>query len=175
MNKKALLPGQVLIFILAGLIFVLILGFGYTAINDLLKSSSDISVAEVKADFDSAVDSSKRSFGSVRRIDLRVPKGITELCFFDYGKCGNDNVDIAVSDSGKHISWALRACSVGSANVFSVPRLVELSVPSIKITEAEVGSAVKSFVCIKEEGGLVVVKLTGRGDSVEVGKWVFEE
>lgn len=174
MNKKALLPGQVLIFILAGLIFVLILGFGYTAINDLLKSSSDISIAEVKADFDSAVDSSKRSFGSVRKIDLRVPKGVVELCFFDYGKCANDNVD-TVSDSGKHISWALRACSLGSANVFSVPRLIELSVPSIRITEGEVGSAGKSFICIKEEGGVVVVKLTGKGDSVEVGKWVFEE
>ena len=84
MNKKALLPGQVLVFIIAGIIFVLVLGFGYKAVSDLLKGASEIGVAELKTDLESAVDSTKRAYGSVRKIELRSPKEIEELCFFDY-------------------------------------------------------------------------------------------
>jgi len=164
MNKKALLPGQVLAFIIAGIIFVLVLGFGYKAISDMLKGASDIGVAELKTDLESAVESTKRSFGSVRKIELRSPKEIDELCFFDYDKCGS--LSTPVSFDGKPLDWAVRACQAKSANVFSIPRLLDLSLVDVKVDDG--------FVCVPNVGGIVTIKLVGRGDHVLVDEWSFE-
>jgi len=161
--KKGLLPGQVLAFIIAGLIFVLILGFGYKSISGLLKSSSDIGLAEIRSDLDSAVESVYPAYGSVRKLSLRVPKGIEEICFFDFDDCGSPGLK---SSRGRSLDWAVRACQAGSANVFSVPRLLDLSVKRINV--------VSGFVCIPAVGGLVDVKLTGRGDHVDIDRWVSE-
>jgi hypothetical protein len=168
-GKKALLPGQVLIFILAGLIFVLILGFGYKAVNDLLKSAEDINLAELKSEFEASVESAKGSFESVRRIDLRVPKSIYEICFFDFDNC-ESLVDV-VSETGVMLDWAVSACSFGSSNVFSVPRLWELSVNDLRIDS----SLEENFLCVKAERNIVTFKIKGKGNFVEIGKWFFVE
>ncbi len=161
--KRGLLPGQVLAFIIAGIIFVVILIFGYNAISDLTKSSSDISVAELKSDFESAVDATKRSFGSVRKIELRTPNEIKELCFFDYDDCAG--VD-AESFDGLSLAWAVSACNAKSGNVFSIPRLVDLSMSDVYVESG--------YICIPNQGGLITVKLTGKGDHVNVDTWEFE-
>lgn len=163
MNKKALLPGQVLAFIIAGLIFVLVLGFGYKAISDLLKSASDIGVAELKTDLESSIESAKRAYGSVRKVELRSPKEIDELCFFDFQNCASD----AQSLKGQSLAWAVSACNAKSANVFSVPRLVDLSIEEVKVENG--------YICLPNLGGLITVKVTGKGDHVKIDKWSFEE
>lgn len=160
-SKKGFSAAQVLIFIIAGIVFALILVFGYSAVSDMLKSSSDIMIVELKSDLESSIASVKRSFGSVRKVDLRVPESVEELCFFDFGKC--NLLSGVLSSSGKPLDWAVSACASGSSNVFSIPRDVELSISDIRTDSA--------FVCVRAQAGVVSVRLTGKGDSVLVGEW----
>ena len=160
-NKKGMSVSQVFTFIIAGLIFVLILIFGYNAISDLLQSSSDINVAELKSDLESSLSSVKRSYGSVRKVELRAPSEFNELCFFDFNKCGSlYNIE---SNNGVLLNWAVDSCKSNSSNVFSIPRLVDLSIRNIEIEEG--------YVCIPEQGGSFILKVTGKGNAVEIGKW----
>ncbi len=168
MNKKGILIGQVLAFIIAGIIFILIIGFGYKAVTDLVQSSSDITVAELKSDLEAAVDSTKRSYGSVRKIELRTPNDVRELCFFDAKKCGEGKMPFDVkSFEGNSLAWAASACNAKSANVFSVPRRVEIAMNEIRIESG--------YVCVPNVNGLVTIKLTGKGDSVKVHRWDIGE
>ena len=160
-NKKGMSITQVFTFILAGLIFVLILIFGYNAISDLLQSSSDITVAELKSDLESSISSVKRSYGSVRKVELRAPNDFDEICFFDFNKC-SDLYNVK-SDKGILLNWAVDSCKFNSSNVFSIPRLVDLSIRTIEVNEG--------YVCIPKQGGSFTLKVTGKGNAVEIGKW----
>lgn len=159
-NTKAETIGQVFIFIIAGLIFVLIIAYGYQAINYFLERQQDVVMTDIKTDLDSAVQGIKRSQGTVRKLTLRLPSQFKALCFFDFETCGQ-LTKANLPEPNEHISvaWGIDACKTGSENIFTVPRTAGISMADITVTEG--------YVCIPNNNG-ITLRLEGTGRKAKI-------
>ncbi|MBW3019555.1 hypothetical protein KY329_05220 [Candidatus Woesearchaeota archaeon] len=159
MENKAQIIGQVFIFILAGLVFILIVAYGYKAIQGFGEKSEQVSLIDFKNDLDRSVESVKRDYGSVRQVSLRLPSKYAGVCFLDSEQC-----PAQVWFDGSRIDWAVSACASRAANVFLVPRALDLSFEDIEVESP-------FYVCIPNKGGEVVFRLEGTGKKARVAVW----
>lgn len=162
-NTKAEMIGQVFIFILAGLIFVLIITYGYKAVSYFLERQQEVLMVDIKTDLDTAVEGIKRSQGSVRKLVLKLPGEYKAICFFDFETCG-ELTDANLSDLNQNtkVLWGIDACKSGSENVFTVPRT-----PGVSMTEITVDGG---YVCVPNNNG-VTLKLEGTGRKAKISAW----
>lgn len=158
--RKGSIVGQVFIFILAGLVFVLILTYGYKAIQGLISRSEEVAVVDFKSDFQSAVENIKRNYRSRREFDLRLPSQVEGVCVVDVNNCP-DTVMLELPSGDRQIDWVVDACKTKSANVFLIPRSVDFFVPDITIENPY-------YVCIHRDSSL---GLEGLGRSAKVFAW----
>jgi len=159
MNKRAQMIGQIFVFVVAALIFILILTYGYRAISNFLARSEQVALIDFKADLESSVEVIKRDYGSVRKVELRLPKRYTELCIVDVNKCE------ALAKS-RPLMYSL--CLAGSENVFLVPKQeTPIFLPDISVPEP-------GYVCVPVASGNVVLRLEGLGKSTLVSEWPVE-
>lgn len=155
---------QVFIFILAGLIFVLIIGYGYRAIQYFLERQEQVVLVDVQHDLEVAVEQVKRDYQSVRRLDVDLPSKYAGICFFDYERCATVERPKLSSPNGEFdVSFGKQACLAGSENVMIVPRAGE----KIDLPDIDVPSG---YICIPNEGG-VHIRLEGTGRKARVGAW----
>lgn len=159
MGSRAQMIGQVLVFILAALVFVLIITYGYRAIQDFIGRSEQVSIIEVRDDFARAVEDVKRQYGSVRRLDLRLPSKYTGMCVLDAQQCPS-----SVRLDGADLAWVVDACRSRTANVFVVPRSLEMFSPDVSVPAPY-------YVCVPNVGGQVSFRLEGTGRAAEVSAW----
>ena len=159
MGSRGQVIGQVFIFILAGLVFVLIVAYGYKAIQGFGERSEQVSIIDFKNDLERSVESVKRDYGTVRQVSLRLPAKYSGVCFIDPGNCPP-----RVSFEGSQLDWAVSACEARAANVFLVPRGLDLL-----LEDVEVGSPY--YVCVPNRGGEVVLRLEGTGKKARVSLW----
>lgn len=155
---------QVFVFILAGLIFVLIIGYGYRAIQYFLERQEQVVLVDAQHDIEIAVEQVKRDFQSVRRLQIDLPSKYAGICFFDYERCGQVERPRLESPNGQFdVTWAKQACVAGSENVVIVPRSGE----KIDLPDIDVPSG---YVCIPNEDG-IRVRLEGTGRKARVAAW----
>ena len=163
-SRKGQMIQQVFIFILAGLIFVLIVSYGYRAIQFFLERQEQVVLVDVQHKLEVAVEQVKRDFQSVRRLDVDLPSQYAGICFFDYERCGSVDRPRLSSPKGEFdVSFGKQACVAGSENVFIVPRAGE----KIDLPDLDIPSG---YVCIPNEGG-VHVRLEGTGRKSRVSAW----
>ena len=160
-DKKAQIIGQVFIFILSGLIFVLIIAYGYSAIKYFLERQEQVVLVDFKTDLEIAVEGVKRDYGTVRKVELKLPTKYQGVCFLDYVKCGTP--ELVLPSQKISVPWAKDACVVKSANVFTVPRQIDLSFPDIQV---DTGA-----VCLPNVGGTITVRMEGTGKKAKVTAW----
>lgn len=157
--KKAQMIGQIFVFVVAAIIFILILTYGYRAISNFLARSEQIALIDFKADLESSVEVMKRDYGSVRKINLRLPKRYSEVCIVDINRCG-------ALEQSMPLMYSL--CLAGSENVFLVPKqetpifLSDISVPD------------PGYICLPVAYGRVVLGLEGMGKSTFIFEWPVE-
>ena len=161
--RKGQMIGQIFVFVVAAIIFILILMYGYKAISNFLQRSEQVALIDFKSDLESSVEVIKRDYGSVRKIELRLPKKYTELCIVDVNNC-------AGFEAEQPLMYA--ACLAGSENVFLVPKQeTPIFLPDISIPEDDDG-----IVCTPVVHGTAVLRLKGLGKSTEISNWpVMEE
>ncbi len=159
MNKKGQIIGQVFIFILAGLVFVLILGYGYKAIMGFLERGEEVQLLDFRNELESTVTIIKRDYGSVQKMELRVPPVTEEVCF----------VSTAINDPSKlredkpllYAAW-----STGSENVFLIPRQpTPILIPDIIIENQD------GYLCVPAVGGRVTLRAEGTGNKASLREW----
>lgn len=156
MNKRAQMIGQIFVFVVAAIVFILILMYGYRAISNFLERSEQVALIDFKSDLESAVEVIKRDYGSVRKVELRLPKRYTELCIVDVDRC-------EALEQQRPLMYSL--CIAGSENVFLVPKqetpifLEGISVPD------------PGFVCVPVVNGNVALRLEGLGKSALISEW----
>ncbi len=159
MNKKAQMIGQIFVFVVAAIIFILILTYGYKAISNFLARSEQVALIDFKADLESSVEVIKRDYGSVRKVELRLPKRYTEVCIVDVKRCES-------LEQARPLMYSL--CIAGSENVFLVPKqetpifLADISVPD------------PGYVCVPVANGNIALRLEGLGKSTEISEWPLE-
>lgn len=156
-NRKAQMLGQVIVFVLSAIIFVLILGYGYRAITSFQEQGRQVALIEFKTELETAVETISRNYGSVRTITLSIPNGFTGLCIVDAQEPGN----LQTAHPLLYNAWRS-----GSENVFLLP-ITKQSVP-IKIENIEVyNENEKGFLCVENTKN-IKIQLEGMGDRAKI-------
>ena len=156
-NKKAQIAGQILIYVLAIIIFSMTLLYGYKAIKYFTDSSTEISYLQLENDIKNEIEKVKGdSVGTVKKKVLQIPGNYKDVCFistFGFGTRGMDTYLLIQQtlDSTKN-------------NMFlAPPGNVGFDIGDIKV---------ESPYCISILGSRVTLRLESMGDHVKVSEWV---
>lgn len=160
MNMRGQMIGQVFIFILAGLVFVLILGYGYRAITNFMERGQEVQLLDFRNELDSTVNMIKRDYGSVQRVDLRMPAKTEIVCFAN----AKDETMQDMPRLKEQYPLLYTAWSTGGENVFLLPR--QPTPILIKYVFIDDG-----YCCIPVIGGRVSLRMEGIGSKAKITPW----
>jgi hypothetical protein len=151
------IQGQPLIYMLSVIIMALILIYGYTAVNDLLKKQEYVSSLKFETYLQSEFEKISRQFGSTKIIRLNVPAGYKEICFIDLSEPEHTDLDAGGTDAHPVIyhSWK----EGNKKNVFLVKKITEklIYAGTIKIANPY-------YFCLDTSSSIARLKITGGGD-----------
>lgn len=157
--KKAQLIGQVFVLVIAALVFILILAYGYSAITNFLKSSEQVAFLDFKTSLTSGIEQIKPDFGSVRKLSLRAPKRYYKFCIVS----SYPDTDVLSSDFQSKYPVLFEAWQTGSENVFLLPKQESpILVPGVFVQAG--------YFCM-DISGIVDLKVEGLGDKTSVLPW----
>jgi hypothetical protein len=162
MKRHAQIIGQVFVFILAGLVFVLILAYGYRAVTHFLERGEEVQLLDFRNALDSTITTIKRDYGSVQRVDLRVPAKTEEVCFVSTSP--EDITSDQQQDLQQQHPLLFSAWSTGSENVFLIPR----QPTPLLITDLLVDTG---YVCVPAVSGRVSLRVEGTGSKARLSPW----
>ncbi len=168
--KRGQMIGQVFIFILAGLVFVLILGYGYKAISNFLASGEKVQLIDFRNEIESAIKTIKRDYGSVQRVDLRVPAKTDSVCFVtsnfeDVQSSGWTDV-FRQEYPLLHSAWETK-----NSNIFLMPWQ---QASNILVEDIVVDPAGKGYLCLSSAGGKISLRVEGTGNKAIISEWPLE-
>lgn len=166
-NKKAQILGQIFIFILAGLVLILILSYGYKAIQYFIERQEQVIMIDFKTDLEIAVEGVKRDYGTVRKIQLKLPSKYQGVCFLDPLTCSTETPELELPNQKITAPWAQDACTIKSANTFIIPRTQDLYLPDIQIDKP-------GYLCIQNSGG-ITIRMEGTGKKAKISQWIANE
>ncbi len=164
-SKKAQIIGQVFIFILAGLIFILIITYGYKAVRYFIERQEQVMILDFRTDLEIAVEGVKRDYGTVRKVEFKLPSRYLGVCFFDALECAKTTPKLILPTQEIIVDWAQDACVIKSANVFTIPRDQAISLPDIQVDEG--------YVCIPNTGK-ITVRMEGTGKKAKISEWTSQ-
>lgn len=159
--RKAQIIGQVFIFIIAAAVFVLVLSYGYRTINKFITRQQDITLIDFKTELKSAVERQKLSFGSIEKLELRVPSKYGEMCIASSTDYETPPGNFALEKKQYYQRWLTR-----SENIF-LTSSTATETPPILAEDVEVTNG---YFCEKVKG-LIALKLTGKGNRTLVELW----
>ena len=167
-GTNAQILGQVFVFILAGLVFILIITYGYKAVRYFIERQEQVVLVDFRTDLEIAVQGVKRDYGTVRKLELKLPSKYEGVCFFDYlsqvcnPKLPSVTPKLTLPSHTIEVKWAEDACKLRSGNIFIVPRSLDLDLPDIQVDTG--------YVCIPNTGG-ITIRLEGTGKKAKVSPW----
>lgn len=161
-TSRAQIIGQVFIYILAGLVFILILTYGYKAIQYFLERQEQVMIVDFRTDLEIAVEGVKRDYGTVRKVELKLPSKYQGACFFDAEKCAQTTPKLILPTHEVAVSWAQDACIIKSANVFTIPRDQAIALPDVQVENG--------YLCVPNTGK-ITVRMEGTGKKAKISEW----
>ena len=167
-NTKAQIIGQIFIFILAGLVFILIVTYGYKAIQYFIERQEQVVLVDFRTDLEISIEGVKRDYGTIRKVNLKLPSKYLGVCFFDYTSDTCDpgtpttNPKLELPGQTMSVKWAEDACKIKNSNVFIIPRTQDYDFKDIEID--------KGYVCIPNTG-VITLKLEGTGRTAKISEW----
>ncbi len=179
MNKKAQGIGQVFIFIVAALVFILVMVFGYRTISDFLHKGEQVEFVQFKTSLESSIKRIYTEFGSVRITEYHPPVAFSKICFVDLDTeptdaefqalCGEDQVACEVWKE----AWRRddkKGYEAVDENVFIQP--VQEGGVQIKVYKIRIGDEEeqRGFLCEGIINGFFSLRLEGKGDHTEISK-----
>lgn len=157
-TKNAQIMGQVFVFILAAMLFILILGYGYRAIAGFGERSEQVALIEFQSKLENSISSMKSDFGSIRRLELQLPAKHTEICLVG-DMSEPQRAQFEQEHPMMHDAWL-----GGGQNVFLTPASeTPLDAGAITIEGG--------YLCLPITAGQVVLRLEGLGRSTGISKW----
>jgi len=156
MSSKAQIAGHIIVYILAIVVFSLVLVYGYNAIKDFREKSDQVLYINFKTEFTSYVNSISTSKDSEKKMEFSLPSQFREVCFVD--KSGVFSGTNAIVND---------AASQQSDNVFLIKH--SGGPESFKVGPLYTGSITNG--CTDIVNGKVKLKLIGEGDAARVSIW----
>lgn len=157
-SRKSQLYSQIFIYILSIILISFILFYGYNAVQNFKKRAEQVCLLKLRSDVVNAVESISSDFGSIKRKDMELCAGYSQVCFVETLESPvlpNDAdpiiKDSVLSDAGK--------------NVFLVEKIAKESFYAGKI------SVEPDVMCIKAANNKVSIKLEGRGSHALLSQW----
>lgn len=175
MRKKAVVMGQVFIYIVAAIVFAVVLIFGYRAISGFLEKGEQVGFVTFKTDLESAIQEVYSDYGKVvvynERNPFSVPGKYERVCFIDlgYDEVGRQNEGICnPNDADYHfiacdywrsgVDW-----EEADQNVFLEPAgLGPIKVLPVKMDDG--------YICLPVIGGRIEMRLEGKGTYVQISE-----
>ena len=159
--------GQVFVFIIAGLVFVLILTYGYTAITKLLETKKSVDVIEFKTSLEQNIAAIRTSTGSVRKVVLSVPSEYIEFCAVDPLMTQAHSKEFKKNHPLFFNAWR----SDPTLTVFLQPLLeTPIKLPDIAVNGPLFDEP--GFFCIPVSNGRLVLSMQGTGTHAQLLPWV---
>ena len=159
-TEKAQIVGQVFIFILAAIIFGVIVLYGYQAISNFMSKSGEIAIASFQQELTNSVESIKRDFGSVTKTELTLPTKYSTLCILDSDTTKN------ICDTGQPLQQQYpRLCAAWKTeaqNIFLLPGTQAMQISDI--------STPSGYFCVQNTGK-IKLRMEGLGDKAQVSPW----
>jgi len=155
-NKKGMETSQVFVFVLSIVVVGLVLLFGTQAIMKMQVNMDEAKYIEFQKSFKNKISDMASDYGSVKKVEFKLPPKYKELCFVDLEKSVVD-IDYPLM---------VDAWGSGTASVFLIDDLVKNSFLEDKITVADPG-----YICFPRTSSGVTVRLEGVGKKVLVSEW----
>lgn len=172
-SKKAMGIGQVFTFIIAALVFAMIMLFGYKAITEFVGRGEDIQLVQFKNDIESSVRSIYSQYGAEKVQDFYLPSKYSQICFINL-EAGAEVIhaqkdELCKSDTNACILWE-EAAAAGDGAFESIDENVFLTPSSLKIKvyRLEIDNNEQQFLCLPITQGHFTLHLEGRGDRTAV-------
>jgi len=145
---------QVFVYILAIIVFSLVLLFGYKSIKGLISQSEKVDYIHFKTKLESTIK--RVDYGDIIIEEFTIPKGYNDVCFIDLKRSGNTN-NVIIDDS-----WTNGV----DANVFLVAS--QNDVDSFYTDKDKLSVPAPNYVCIPVTQGRIKVNFEGIGKEVQV-------
>ena len=158
MKSKGQVEGQIIVFILAIVIFSLIIVYGYNAITGFRDRADQVLFIEFKTDLTSTVDKIADDYGSERKERFSLLSEITRVCFI-----GKDDVSFAGNEI---IQDAVESGSEDNIFLLKNSRLYD----SFEVGPLEIDDQLTDQ-CLPVVDGVVKIKFIGLGDAAEISTY----
>lgn len=152
---------QVIVFILALLIGSLVLIFGYTSLQKILKASGEAEMVKFQDNLESTLRG--LSYGSTRKKTITVPGNYLSICFADLNELNSQGQEQFELDYGD--DYALVADSVFSGAKKNVFLLSPKDFVPFYVGDLEIEGG---FACFNISAGRVEVGFEGLGNRTRV-------
>ncbi len=157
MRNKAQI-GQIFIYLIATLIIILVLYYGYGAIRNIGEKQQELSYVKFQTGLSDMIDYTSSDYGTVRIEEFLVPSGYDELCLVD--------PDLIITGDASSIpenEYPLIYDSVQDrvqANVFVLPGGAPFYIENLQLDEG--------FACADVTRGTITLRIEGLGDEAKV-------
>lgn len=180
-NSKGVVIGQVFTYIIAVIVFALVLIFGYQAITGFLEKGEKVGYLTFKTDLENAIKNVYSDFGTVAIYSgkniLAVPAKYEEICFIDLDKAPpipsafcSENPIVCDSWQTAYESGVTKGTSgwqEGDQNIFLKPiGLSPIKVYKITVDTNKDGSEEgdDGYLCLPVVQGKLFMRVEGMGD-----------
>lgn len=168
MRKKSQVIGQVFIFILAAVLAVLIIAYGYKAIQVFILRTDEIALVNFKTDLQSEIRTISSLYGDKKTIELAIPGKYQMLCLLDidYNDKGSTCLCSKNFCVGNEEEYQPEVCDAWETpgnqdNAFLVP------ISPIKLSKLKLENG---YLCITPRGATLSLVIEGKGDSTAVSR-----
>ena len=164
-TKKGVVE-HLLFSLLALFIAALILFYGYKAISSLQQRAEEIALIRFEKSLQAKIETLTSQYDSMRIEEFTLPRGIDRVCFADLSQDISertpDRSGAGLCDMGNqnYNALACNAITDKTDSVFLLPTFQNLHIKRIKITQGT--------LCVSSRGGLLTLRLTGKGDGTFV-------
>ena len=162
-SKKTQIAGQILIYVLAIIIFSLTLLYGYKAVKYFTDKSTEISFLQLEKDITTEIEKVQGdSFGTIKKKVLTIPGNYKHVCFIQsYPKFPSAHFSLG-------LNYDLIDNHINSGAIDSNMFLAPPGHVSFYIGDIEVEGQSK---CINIIGGKITLRLESMGNHVKLSEW----
>lgn len=161
-SRKSQIFGQVFIYILAIIIFSIVLLYGYKTIKGFSNQADEVSLIQLTTDIKTSVKKISSDYGSVIKKEFSIPGKYSYVCFIDL--VYQAHTSLQADHPAVYNSWYDKAQS----NMFLITTKEEIQpyyIEGIGISNSP------WYNCINVSRGKIVLSLEGKGNYVELSEW----
>jgi len=162
-RKKGQMAGQILIYVLAIIVFSLTLVYGYKAIKGFADTGEEISYLQLENDIQSEVEKVQGdTMGTLKKKILQIPGSYRQVCFVESYK-----YPLQTIDTNYDIIDNAFADGIYDKNMFLVPP----GNVGFDIGKIAVDNSGEDSECVDIVGGKVTLRVESMGDHVKISGW----